>query len=97
MDDQWFWIVFWAVLVGVWLWSRKVERELKQVEQDVHLILNKVLFMRVEKHDDKIFAYDATTDEFICQGATMEELNKNFGIRYPNRRGILIEETPDVL
>ena len=100
MDDQWFWIVVsWALLIGVWLWSRKVERNLKEVEKDVHKILDKILFMRVEKHGDKIFAYDATTDEFVCQGMTMEELNKNFGVRYPNRRGILVEakETPNVL
>ncbi len=97
MDSEWFWIVFCTVLFVVWLWSRKVERELKQVEQDVNVLLNKVLFMRIEKHDEKIFAYDATTDEFVCQGTSMEELNKNFGIRYPNRRGILIEETPNVL
>ena len=100
MEDDWFWIIIcWAVLIGVWMWFRKVERNLREVEKDVHTILNKILFMRVEKHGDKIFAYDATTDEFICQGTTMEELNKNFGVRYPNRRGILIEaeETPNVL
>jgi hypothetical protein len=100
MDDQWFWIIIcWAVIIGVWLWSRKIEREVKEVEKDVHTLLNKILFMRVEKHDDKMFAYDAMTDEFICQGISLEDLNKNFGIRFPNRRGILVEaeETPNVL
>lgn len=31
------------------------------------------------------------TDEFVCQGADMDELNANFGKRFPGRRGVLIE------
>jgi len=100
MDDSWFWIVLlWAMIFFTWLWSRRIEREIKSVEKDVQIILDKILFMRVEKHNDLMFAYDASSGDFVCQGNSMEELNTNFGIRYPDRRGIIVEaeETPDVL
>ena len=61
------------------------------MEKDVTAILSKVLFMKTETHDNMIFAYDAMSGDFVCQGATMEELNANFGKRYPDRRGVLIE------
>jgi hypothetical protein len=92
MDDSWFWIVVcWAVLIAVWVWSRRIEREVKNVEKDIEVLLSKILFMRVEKHNDLMFAYDASSGDFVCQGNSMEELNTNFGIRYPNRRGIIVE------
>ena len=100
MDDYWFWVILvWALVIGVWLWSRKIEREIKAVEKDVGKLLSNMIFMRTEKHNDIIFAYDAMSGDFVCQGNTLEELNKNFGERYPNRRGVLIEaeETTIVL
>ena len=93
MDEGWFWIILcWMLIIGVWLWTRRIEREVREIEKDVTAMLSNVLFMQTEKHDDMIFAYDAMSGNFICQGATMEELNINFGKRYPNRRGVLVEE-----
>jgi hypothetical protein len=54
-----------------------------------------VLFMRTETYQHQIFAYDAITDEFVCQGADMEELNQRFGLRYPTRKGILVQLEKD--
>lgn len=100
MDDYWFWVLLGCTMCfGAWLWSRKIDREIRAVEKDVEQIFNKIIFMKTEQHDDKIFAYDAVTAEFICQGDDLEELSKNFGKRYPNRKGILVEaeETKGVL
>jgi hypothetical protein len=82
---------------------RKVDRDIKavhaEVEKDMQSMLSKILFMRVEKYDDRMFAYDATSGDFVCQGSSLEELNTNFGLRYPNRRGVIVEdkETANVL
>jgi hypothetical protein len=95
MDDSYYWlwiILSLAVAYGVLRWSRKIEREIKEVEKDVTILLNNVLFMRIETHDSMIFAYDVMSGEFVCQGSDMDELNKNFGIRYPARKGILVED-----
>lgn len=92
MEDYWFWVFLcWVLIVCVWLWSRKIEREIKEVEKDIRMVMDKILFMRIEEHNGRFFAYNAMTDEFICQGADMAELNVNFGVRYPERRGVLIE------
>lgn len=92
MEDYWFWLVLaWALIFCVWLWSRKIERDIKEVEKDIRMVMDKILFMRIENHNDRLFAYNAMTDEFVCQGADMDELNANFGKRYPERRGVLIE------
>ena len=104
MDEQWFWIILcWTLLIAVWMLMRKVDRDIKEVhaevEKDIQSLLSKILFMRVEKHDEGMFAYDATSGDFVCQGSNMEELNTNFGLRYPNRRGVIVEaeETANVL
>jgi hypothetical protein len=92
MDDYWFWvIVTWALVIGVWLWSRKIDREVKAMEKDIKLALNKILFMRIEEHDGRLFAYNAINSEFICQGANKEELGENFGKRYPEHKGVIVE------
>lgn len=92
MDDYWFWVFLtWGLVIGVWLWSRKIDREVKELEQDIKQTLSKILFMRVEKHDDLLLAYNAFNNEFICQGVDMDDLNKNFGKRYPERRGVIVE------
>lgn len=101
MDDYWFWIVLcWALIFCVWLWSRKIEREVREVEKDIRMVMNKIMFMRIENHNGRVFAYNAMTEEFICQGADMDDLNANFGKRYPERRGVIVEpnkETANVL
>ena len=54
-----------------------------------------ILFIRTETYQHQIYAYDFVTDEFVCQGADMEELNQRFGLRYPMRKGILVQLEKD--
>lgn len=92
MDNYWFWVfAAWSLLIGVWLWSRKIDREVKAMEKDLKATLSKILFMRIEEHEGRLFAYNAFNNEFVCQGADKEELNENFGKRYPDRRGVIVE------
>jgi hypothetical protein len=83
------------VLFAVMLWLRKIgrdlEKEIASITEEVKEVMNKVLFMKVEQHDGKMFAYNALTNDFICQGKDMDELNVNFGLRYPGRKGVLVE------
>jgi hypothetical protein len=60
--------------------------------QDVaHEFLDRIVFLRIEEHTENIYAYNAMTDEFICQGKNMDDLNINFSKRCPNKKGILIK------
>ena len=47
--------------------------------------------MRTETHNDIIFAYNAITNDFVCQGKDMDELNKNFGLRFPESKGVIVK------
>lgn len=82
------------LLVGS-LWLRKMgndlEREVEKLTKEVEHIMSKILFMRVENHNGTMFAYNALTDDYICQGKDIDELNVNFGLRFPNYKGVLIE------
>jgi hypothetical protein len=80
-----------ALLFVVWLWSRKVSKEINEVHKDVQQLLSKVVFMKIETHSDKLFAYNAVNEEFICQGKDMDELNQQFGIRFPDCKGIIVK------
>ena len=68
-----------------------MSREINEVHKDVQQLLSKVVFMKIETHSDKLFAYNALNEEFICQGKDMDELNQQFGIRFPDCKGIIVK------
>lgn len=88
-------VIGFLIIAVTFLWLKKLSRDLEQevakVTKDIENIMSKVLFMRIENHDNMIFAYNAITDDYICQGKDMDELNVNFGLRYPHHKGVLIE------
>lgn len=92
-------LLFVVLVIGVWVWLRKVKKELNETEVYIKEELGKIVFMRVEHHNNLLFAYNAFSEEFICQGSSLEDLNTQFGKRFPNRRGVIVapEEPPNVL
>lgn len=66
------WGFFWHFVLG--FWSGYIGKDIKQREQ-VIAHLNKVIHaVKVEKHGDIMYWFDATNDQFIAQGRTMEEI-----------------------
>lgn len=90
-DNFYLWLVG-ASLFFLWLWIRRVRRDIATMQADMKKVLDSILFMRIEKHDNTMYAFNALNDEFICQGNNLEELNKRFGQRYPNCKGIIVED-----
>lgn len=90
-------ILIFLLLFMVLLWAvgQKLKRHVAEVEAqmvtEVKELFDKIIFMRTETHNDIIFAYNAITNDFVCQGKDMEELNKNFGLRFPESKGVLIK------
>ncbi len=88
-------IVLVLFMVLLWAVGQKLKRHIAEVEAqmvtDVKTLFDKIIFMRTETHNDIIFAYNAVTNDFVCQGKDMEELNKNFGLRFPGSKGVLIK------
>ncbi|CAB4241705.1 hypothetical protein UFOVP71_243 [uncultured Caudovirales phage] len=85
------WVIAIAIIIGAWLWARRIRKDISVMENHIHEIMSTVIFMRTETHNDVIYAYNAMNDEFVCQGTSMEELNNRFGIRYPNCKGIIVK------
>jgi hypothetical protein len=45
---------------------------------------------RLEEIDGVLFLFNDLTDEFICQGRNIEEINQNFGLRFPNLKSMTV-------
>ena len=92
--------IIWWVALGfvfvIWLWTRRIKREIKELEGHIKQAMSKIIFMRTETHGDTIFAYNAFNDEFVCQGKDMEDLNVQFGKRYPGHKGIIVKPDEEV-
>lgn len=63
----------------------------EQVQELAIELLDKVIFLRIEQHLEVIYAYNAANGEFVCQGKNMDDLIVNFGLRYPNKKGIVVK------
>jgi hypothetical protein len=78
-------------LVGLYL-SYRINKLEIEFQKNIKQAINQIIFLDVEDQDSQKFAYNAMTKEYVCQGANLEELNKNFGLRYPNKKGIIVEK-----
>ena len=85
-----------GIAVGMLLLIRHANRAVDTHTADTiqvltHHIATQLIFLRVEKNVDSLFAYDAVSGDFVCQGSTIEDLKVNFGLRYPSKKGIIVE------
>jgi hypothetical protein len=85
-----------GLVAGLLLLVRAVKKAMDQQETETiqmlaERITNQLVFLKVDHTPDLLLAYDAISGDFVCQGATMEDLTANFGLRYPNKKGILVE------
>ena len=91
VDDNFYYWLLAASLFFLWLWVRSVRRDVELMRKEVQKVMESILFMRIEKHDETLYAYNALNDEFICQGTSLADLNEKFGQRYPKCKGIIVE------
>jgi predicted RNase H-like HicB family nuclease len=89
--------VYWAwINIRAAMAQRAARQEIMENIQEAYERFKNIIIMRVEKHDDMLYVYNQHTNEFICQGKTLEEVNENFGIKYPNRQA-LVDEGSELL
>lgn len=70
---------------------RRLEAELPQKSE------SKRIEMKVEKHGDVIYAFRLDTDDFVCQGADLAEIKRNFVARFPGQDGAILEVPDEML
>ena len=83
-------------VIGMLLLARAIKKTLdkeqtESIQELADRITKQLVFLRVEETPNLFLAYDAVSGDFICQGKDMTELNVNFGLRYPTKKGILVE------
>jgi|LauGreDrversion4_2_1035121.scaffolds.fasta_scaffold1528803_2 hypothetical protein len=90
-DYSFIWWLLAIFLFVVWRWTRKLEQDVNNMHKEIAGVMQKIVFMRIETHADVIYAYNAMNEEFVCQGKTMDDLNVQFGLRFPDRKGIIVQ------
>lgn len=85
-----------GLVVGMWLLVRGAQKavdtkETETIQSLAERITNQLVFLKVDETPNLLLAYDVVSGDFVCQGTTMEDLTANFGLRYPNKKGILVE------
>jgi hypothetical protein len=85
-----------GLVAGLLLLARAIKKTLdkeqtESIQELADRITKQLVFLRVEETPNLFLAYDAVSGDFICQGKDMTELNVNFGLRYPTKKGILVE------
>jgi hypothetical protein len=88
------------VMVGLYIWilfqrirgrvDRMVEQIIQQAEADL-------VGLDIELDNGTYFCYDHTDQQFVCQGATVAEIRKSFGERFPGKTAYLAGGDPEVV
>ena len=81
-------LVAWAIGYGIWYMFKRKMIALLEQEQLEEEVLTKVV-ANVIRLDGQLYCYDEN-DEFICQGATLNDLTEAYKARYPDKPSCLL-------
>jgi hypothetical protein len=82
----------------VWRTIHKFETELRElVREAVADAEANMIGLIVEQEGDVIYAYTEQDRQFVCQGATVEEIRAGFRSRYPGKTAYLAGGDPAVM
>ena len=92
-------IIGWAFvqLIAVLLHFRSKRRreELREeLAENLAIIeqqMKEMTILRVEKVGEVFYVYNQVTDEFVCQGKDIKEVNAAWLFRYPGKRAVVDE------
>jgi len=86
-------LVFWAWLgwtaTGWMLSQRQSHAELKEAIQDLEQ--ERLIALTIEVDKGVYFCYNSITKEFVCQGRDIQEIVKNFALRYPDKQAAIFD------
>lgn len=79
-----------------WVGQQLVRRLEAAVEQEQEQAQIRRIEMKVERHGNVWYAFDATNDDFVCQGVDLKELKANFIKRFPGHDGAIVDAAKDL-
>ena len=78
-----------AVLL-IYLYIRGLVRQvMDELDGHIERAANTLMPVTVERHNGVIFCYAKDDNQFICQGATLEEVRAAFKSRFPEKTAYL--------
>ena len=72
--------------------NSREERMKREIERNISIAyehLKNTLICRAENHGDMIYLYNQHTNEFVCQGKSLEEIQKSFNARFPGQKALI--------
>jgi len=103
MDDQ-FWLGFvcgWiALYASQWLIRKLIVMVVLKVAGSTIAKMKQEegeIFLKIEKHNNVIYCYRKDNNEFVAQGATLEEIAEQFKKKYPSNDARILKEDADGL
>jgi hypothetical protein len=88
------------VVVGIYIWvlwqrlKTKVDRLVEEIMQEAE---NSMIGLDIEVDRGTYFCYNTEDKQFICQGATVDEIRQAFQSRYPDKTAYLAGGDPAVV
>lgn len=89
----------WILATYWWRWAlREALEQLMasdQFRQQLRRETQGLITMKIELVGNQVMCYNATNNEFICQGSNIDEVMENFLKRYPSHTGVLTADDND--
>lgn len=91
-------IGFGLVAMYVWFLYQKLKKQVDaMIEQVIAEAETNLVGLDIELDNGTYFCYNNEDKQFVCQGATVAEIRKAFGERYPGKTAYLAGGDPRVV
>ncbi len=70
----------------------KNELLLEKIKEHNDQVLNSIIHVEIEKHNDVFYLFEKDTHRFIAQGTNFEEVKKNCEIRFKDKAVVANED-----
>lgn len=87
-------LMFWAWLGWTatgWMLSRQQQHNAELTETIQELEQEKLIALTIEVDRGMYFCYNSITQDFVCQGRDIQEIVKNFALRYPDKQAAIFD------
>ena len=87
-----------AIILYAWyLYQRIRTRVDHMIEEVVKEAATDMIGLTIEVDQGQYFCYNIENKQFICQGSTVEEIQRTFEARFPNKIAYFAGGSPDVV
>ena len=91
--------MFLGAVIGFIYLNYMLSQGLKKLQEDDAMVSralkvwkDHMIPLQIEKVKDRFYAYNDETGVFVCQGATFDELQDNFRLRFPDNGSYINEK-----